>query len=273
MAMVDVYSRGRLECGFVRGVPFEISAGNHRPTRMMERFWEAHDLIKKAWTSYDGPFNWEGKCFHHREVNIWPRPYQEPHPPIWITALSPSSAREVGERGYVVACFLTGFDGTKAVFDAYRGWRAELGLSAPALDRLAYAALVYVGETDEEGYAGARKLMWYLESNKVPPQFTSPPGYHPIATTVNTMRGAVPGIFKMFQNPALGPLMDTGLVFAGNPDSVYAQAKKMYDHVGGFGHLLIMGQAGFLDHEETVKGMQMFVREVYPRLKELRPAA
>ncbi|PYN10434.1 MAG: hypothetical protein DME05_27440, partial [Candidatus Rokuibacteriota bacterium] len=32
MAMVDVYSRGRLECGFVRGVPYEMSAGNHRPT-------------------------------------------------------------------------------------------------------------------------------------------------------------------------------------------------------------------------------------------------
>ena len=29
----------------VRGVPYEMSAGNHNPTRMMERFWEAHDLI------------------------------------------------------------------------------------------------------------------------------------------------------------------------------------------------------------------------------------
>jgi alkanesulfonate monooxygenase SsuD/methylene tetrahydromethanopterin reductase-like flavin-dependent oxidoreductase (luciferase family) len=197
------------------------------------------------------------------------RPYQEPHPPIWITALSPGSARDVGERGYVVACFLTGFEGTKVVFDVYRARRAELGLPAPPLDRFAYAALVYVGDTDEEGYAGARKLMWYLESNKVPPQFTSPPGYHPIAATVNAMKGAVPGIFKMFQNPALGPLIEAGLVFAGNPDSVYAQVKRMYDHVGGFGHLLIMGQAGFLDHDETVKGMQMFVREVYPRLMEL----
>jgi alkanesulfonate monooxygenase SsuD/methylene tetrahydromethanopterin reductase-like flavin-dependent oxidoreductase (luciferase family) len=269
MAMVDVYSRGRLECGFVRGVPYEMSAGNHRPTRMMDRFWEAHDLIVKAWTSHDGPFNWEGKYFHHRQVNIWPRPYQEPHPPIWITALSPSGAREVGERGYVVACFLTGFEGTKTVFGSYRGRRDELKLPAAALDRFAYAALVYVGETDEEGYAGARKLMWYLESNKVPPQFTSPPGYHPTASTVNAMKGANPGIFKMFQNPALGPLMDAGLVFAGNPDSVYRQIMKMYEHVDGFGHLLIMGQAGFLDHDETVKGMQMFVREVYPRLKEL----
>ena len=269
MAMVDVYSRGRLECGFVRGVPYEMSAGNHRPTRMMERFWEAHDLIVKAWTSHDGPFNWEGKYFHHRQVNIWPRPYQEPHPPIWITALSPSSAREVGARGYIVACFLTGFEGTRAVYDSYRGRRAELGLPAAGLDRFAYAALVYTGDTDEEGYAGARKLMWYLESNKVPPQFTSPPGYHPIANSVNAMKGSNPGIFKMFQNPTLPGLMENGLVFAGNPDSVYRQVKKMYDHVGGFGHLLMMGQAGFLDHDETVKGMEMFSREVYPRLKEL----
>ena len=115
----------------------------------------------------------------------------------------------------------------------------------------------------------SRKLMWYLESNKVPPQFTSPPGYHPIANAVNTMKGQSPGIFRMFQKPELGALMDNGLVFAGTPDSVYTQIKKMYDHVGGFGHLLIMGQAGFLDHDETVKGMKMFTREVYPRLKEL----
>jgi hypothetical protein len=77
----------------------------------------------------------------------------------------------------------------------------------------------------------------------------------------------------MFKNPApLDEYMGRGLVFAGNPDSVYRQIKAMYDHVGGFGHLLIMGQAGFLDHEETVKGMQMFAREVYPRLGELKAA-
>jgi alkanesulfonate monooxygenase SsuD/methylene tetrahydromethanopterin reductase-like flavin-dependent oxidoreductase (luciferase family) len=271
MAMVDVYSRGRLECGFVRGVPYELSAGNHRPTRMMERFWEAHDLIVKAWTNHDGPFNWEGKYFHHRQVNIWPRPYQDPHPPIWITALSPASAGAVGEKGYVVACFLTGWDGTKAVFGAYRDRRTELGLATPALDRFAYAALVYTGETDEEGYAGARKLLWYIESNKVPPQYTSPPGYHPIASAVTAMKAsASAGIFRLFKNPApLDEYMERGLVFAGNPDSVYRQITKMYDHVGGFGHLLMMGQAGFLDHDETVKGMEMFSREVYPRLKEL----
>jgi len=108
--------------------------------------------------------------------------------------------------------------------------------------------------------------MWYLESSKVPPQFTSPPGYHPTASTVNAMKGVTPGIFKMFQNPTLEGLMQHGLVFAGNPDSMYRQIMRMYEHVGGFGQLLMMGQAGFLDHDETVKGMTMFAREVYPRL-------
>jgi alkanesulfonate monooxygenase SsuD/methylene tetrahydromethanopterin reductase-like flavin-dependent oxidoreductase (luciferase family) len=45
MAMIDVLSRGRLVVGFVRGVPYEISATNSKPVRMQERFWEAHDLI------------------------------------------------------------------------------------------------------------------------------------------------------------------------------------------------------------------------------------
>ena len=49
------------------------------------------------------------------------------------------------------------------------------------------------------------------------------------------------------------------------------QIVKMYNHVGGFGHLLIMGQAGFLDHDETGKGMTLFAKEVYPRLQDLGP--
>jgi hypothetical protein len=32
--------------------------------------------------------------------------------------------------------------------------------------------------------------------------------------------------------------------------------------------MLMMGQAGFLDHEETVHGIRTFAREVMPRLKE-----
>src|SRR5918911_43357 len=79
-SIIDVISRGRLDMGFVKGVPFEISPANTNPADLVERFWEAHDLILKAMTTHDGPFNWEGTHFHYRSVNVWPRPYQLPHP-------------------------------------------------------------------------------------------------------------------------------------------------------------------------------------------------
>jgi alkanesulfonate monooxygenase SsuD/methylene tetrahydromethanopterin reductase-like flavin-dependent oxidoreductase (luciferase family) len=265
MAMIDNYARGRLEVGFVRGVPYEVFAANSLPVRMTERLWEAHDLIVKAWTTTDGPFNWEGKHFHYRQVNVWPRPYQQPHPPLWITTMSLPQAERTAGLGYVAATFLTGYEGTKRIFGAYRAKRAALGLPMHD-DRLAYAALVYVGDTDEAGIAGARKLMWYMTANKVPPQFRNPPGYNSLESSVRQLRGD-PFIFN--RDAPIETCIEQGIVFAGNPDTVYAQIKRHYDAVGGYGHLLVMGQAGFLEHDETVHGIETFARELYPRLREL----
>ncbi len=60
-------------------------------------------------------------------------------------------------------------------------------------------------------------------------------------------------------------------MFAGTPDQVLKQFEKFYDHVGGFGHLLIAGQSGFLSHDDTVHGIQTLAREVFPKLKERYP--
>jgi alkanesulfonate monooxygenase SsuD/methylene tetrahydromethanopterin reductase-like flavin-dependent oxidoreductase (luciferase family) len=60
-----------------------------------------------------------------------------------------------------------------------------------------------------------------------------------------------------------------GNVFAGTPDQVYEQIKSIWEYSGGFGHLLLMGQAGFLSYEDTIGSMHLFTTEVYPRLQEL----
>jgi Luciferase-like monooxygenase len=120
MAMIDVISRGRLECGFVRSVPWEASAANITAYRGVDRLWEAHDLILKAWTTHDGPFNFEGRYYRHRQVNIWPRPFQQPHPPIWVTIGSAGSAVPVAERDYIGAVFLAGYMNVRKIFDGYR---------------------------------------------------------------------------------------------------------------------------------------------------------
>ena len=85
LSTIDVISRGRLDMGFIKGVPYEFAASNENPVGVMDRFWEAHDFIIKAMTTHDEPFNWESEHFHYRQVNIWPRPWQQPHPPVWST--------------------------------------------------------------------------------------------------------------------------------------------------------------------------------------------
>ncbi len=217
--------------------------------------------------------SFEGRFFHHRNINIWPRPYQQPHPPIWISTTTPGGAGRVGARGYVQATFLTGYGGTPAIYDSYRrGWReAGRGAEVP-VNRLAYAALVYAGESEAEARAGAEKLLWYMTANKVPLHFCYPPGYVPTSVHAQILRGAAIDQHAANRaNATVDKAIEAGLMFAGTPDQVFRQIKRMYDHVGGFGHLLIMGQAGFLEHEETVRGIRTFAREVYPRLKEVFP--
>lgn len=274
MALVDVLSHGRLEVGLVRGVQYEVSATNSKPVRMTERMWEAVELITRAWSSHDGPFNWEGEFFHHRQVNIWPRPYQQPAPPVWITAGTPASVARIADHDYRVATFLAGFEGTRKIFQAYRDRYAETNKQPPGDERFGYAALTYTGKTDAEGREGARKLLWYLQSNKVPKQFTYPPGYMPYFVRAAGLRGPqastsgapatspLPNLTSM----SMDNLIDQGLLFAGSAKTVAAQIERFYNHVGGFGHLLLMGQAGHMGHEEAVHGIRRFAEDVAPAL-------
>lgn len=267
MALVDNFSHGRLDVGFVRSVPYEVLPSNASPVAMAERMWEAHDLIKKAWLTTDGPFSWEGRHYQFRSVNIWPQVYQRPHPPIWMSTRSEGGARDIADRGYVCATFLGGHSGSMVVFDAYKRRRQELGEPAPTADRFAYAALVYTGETDEAGRAGAEKLLWYIRANKIASQFKNLPGYAPVAANVAFAKKGITNLIP--EDHSLDSLVDRGIVFAGSPDTVYAQIERFHDLSGGIGHLLLMGQSGFLEHDETVSGIRLFASEVQPRLDEL----
>src|SRR5919198_619382 len=164
-ATADVISRGRLEIGFVKSGDSEMVSGNANPVGYVERFWEAIDLIVKTLTSHEGPFSWEGKHFTHRHVNIWPPPHQRPHPPLWAATGDPETSAELGRRGIINALVLRGPEASKRAFDAYREARREVRLPSPGTDRFAYAALCYVGDTDEEGVRVGSKLLWVLNTS------------------------------------------------------------------------------------------------------------
>ena len=281
-AMIDMISRGRLELGLVRGSPYEIGPAMMSAVGQMERFWEAHDLILKALSTRDGPFNWEGEAFHYRNVNIWPRPYQDPHPPIWITSTSPSSAPPIARHGHVVATLLSGLI-ARDLFQNYRETREGMGFDCPP-DRFAYCALVGVGETRAEGVARADKIAGYIRTSPlVAPQFARPPGYMKTeARAAQLMAGPTAGGLHALRTPSGKPIKQTEAkiedlieactVFAGTPDDVFSQIKAFHGLVGGFGHLLLMGQGGDLDHRETIANLKLFSEEVLPRLSELNAA-
>ncbi len=278
MAWLDVLSGGRLEMGLVKGAPYEIHPANSNPARLMRRYWEAHDLIVKALSTTDGPFNWEGEYFHYRNVNIWPRPIQQPTPPIWMTGLSVESGIMAAERGHVIGTLLSG-SAAGPMFSAYRKRSAELGRTA-GTDRFAYAACVGVGATRAEGYRRADIIAEYVRTSVVVAEpFTNPPGYNSVNANVAMMKGGSKGFVKdRLGNPVdqrtatLEQFMDAGTVFAGSPDDVYTQIKALNDRVGGIGHLLFFGQGGHLDHKDTLENIRLFGREVMPRLRELNPA-
>jgi alkanesulfonate monooxygenase SsuD/methylene tetrahydromethanopterin reductase-like flavin-dependent oxidoreductase (luciferase family) len=108
--------------------------------------------------------------------------------------------------------------------------------------------------------------MWYLTSNKVTPQFKNPPGYVPTSVSMQLLRG---GSTAFDRSSPLDACIEQGIVFAGNPDTVYEQIKRHYEYCGGYGNLLMMGQAGFLEHDETVRSIELFAKEVQPRLHHL----
>lgn len=281
LSMIDVISRGRLEMGFVKGVPYEVAIANNSPVGMMERLWEAHDFILKAMTTRDGPFSWESDNFRYRAVNIWPRPYQQPHPPVWITGASPSSARAVAERGHVLATFLGGY-ATRAVFDLYREVYQKTWSRPAGLDRLAYLALCAVADTEEEALRRAYKVAGYLRTiGSAAEAFRNPPGYMSVADNTRALVN--------FGKPRLGltlssgrtvyaatasceELIEAGLLFAGTPDQVKKQIEKFCGAMGGIGNLLLMFQGGDLNHSDTMDSVTMFGREILPQLHDM-PAA
>jgi alkanesulfonate monooxygenase SsuD/methylene tetrahydromethanopterin reductase-like flavin-dependent oxidoreductase (luciferase family) len=82
LAMLDCLSNGRLVSGFARGIPREHNVYRVPLRDSRARFEEAWEIIRRAWT--EEAFSYSGKFWSYEDVAIWPRPVQQPHPPVWV---------------------------------------------------------------------------------------------------------------------------------------------------------------------------------------------
>ena len=101
IAMLDLMSNGRIDWGAGRGYQgHEFSGFGVDITKSHEIFYEQLEIIQRAWSGER--FSWEGEYFQFPELACLPTPVQDPHPPFWIAALSPSTIEWAAKKGYPV---------------------------------------------------------------------------------------------------------------------------------------------------------------------------
>ena len=274
MAMIDCISGGRLVAGFPVGTPMDTCyAYGRNPSQLRQRYLEAHDLVMRAWTE-GRPFAWNGRFHKLRYVNPWPRPLQQPHPPVWIPGGgSLETWRWCAERDYVYS-YLSYF-GYKAGADTLRGfWDAmdQLGKDRNPY-RAGFLQFVGVAETHDEALDLYREPAEYFYGRclHLDPRFAAPPGYTSEATRrarVESMVARAAGGRSSDIARDFDDIVDRGYLIVGNPDEVAERLRHVARslHVG---HLMLLLQFGNMGRELTLHNTELFAKRVMPQLADL----
>ena len=132
LAILDNLTEGRIEVGFGRGIwpyegpQFHANADPRKDAENRELFRETIEVVRKIWS--DEYFSHQGEnygfpagdtVFSHpsyppdpawqdgervTRLRVTPRPYQKPHPPLWMTVSTDRSVATAAELG-LKACY------------------------------------------------------------------------------------------------------------------------------------------------------------------------
>ena len=268
-AMLDNITGGRLITGFVRGIGAEYTSFAVNPTLSHERHHEAHDLVIQAWTR-PGPFAFEGKHYHFPYVNLWPRPFQKPHPPIWIPSQGSTETIEWAahpDRKYLYMQNFNPYSAAQTYLNYYREVaQTKYGYEAGS-GQLGWAAPVYVADTDEQALAEAKEAIEFLFNKilKMPPGMFFPPGYTSPSSMKTVMAGkqSIMGAGRNVEN-----LNAQGVIIVGSPDTVRRRIVEAHRELG-FGAFMTLLQFGSLDRDRTEKNIRRFATDVLPAIQAL----
>jgi len=268
VAMLDVITKGRIISGFVRGVGDEYTAFSMDPTTSRDRFLEAYDLIIRAWTE-PGPFSFEGEHYNFRYVNPWPRPYQKPHPPVWMPSQGSQETIEfAAKRKYPYMQVFSPFEAMKKILDRYKEQAEVYGYTATS-DQLGWAVPIYVADTDEQAWAEAETHLSFLFNKLLrrPGHQFFPPGY---LTDKSMARILEAKADKMAGDRSPRELDEKGVIIVGSAATVRERLKE-YEKEAGFGFLVTLLHFGSLPHDLTMKNVEMFASEVMPHFQVEAP--
>jgi alkanesulfonate monooxygenase SsuD/methylene tetrahydromethanopterin reductase-like flavin-dependent oxidoreductase (luciferase family) len=273
-AMLDVISGGRLVAGFPVGTPMDTNfCYGQIPALTRDKYQEAHDLILRAWTERE-PFAFDGRYTQLRYVNCWPRPLQQPHPPIYIPGGGSIETWDFCVDHDYNYSFLSfgGYLAGKALLDGFWERVAAKGKDESP-GRGAFAQILCVGETDreaEELYA-EHVLYFYNRCLHVYPGFSDPPGYRTIKTIqAGKLNQLAAEAQKRFQSLTWKNLVEGGMVIAGSPDTVRERCEHMIRSLR-LGTVFGLFHIGDMPDEKTRHSSRLFAERVLPALRDLWP--
>ncbi|MCC7364125.1 MAG: LLM class flavin-dependent oxidoreductase [Dehalococcoidia bacterium] len=270
-AMLDCISGGRLIAGFPVGSSSDTNfAYGMNPATLRDRYYEAEELITKAWANKD-VFSFDGKYTQLRYVNIWPRPLQDPRPPIWVPG--GGSIETWGwcvEKDYLYAYLsYAGFKRGKVVMDGFWNTAEKMG-SAKNPYQAGFLQLVAVADSEQEAADkfGPHGEYFYNKMLHVYPGFADAPGYR----TLKTVEAGLLQQTTQFgeRPPAMTwkDLLEQGNIVAGTPKQVTERLEAVIKDLH-IGHLMVLNQFGSIPHDLAMANIRKTATEVLPNLRHI----
>ncbi len=292
VALLDHLSGGRVDFGTGRSQLYEQVGMDIDPRDSRDMWEESLTMIAEMWKS-EGKFEWEGRFWNVPPREILPKPYQNPHPPIWVAALQASTYLMAADKGIGVLAFGASLPANlKPHIQAYRERLKQANPVGESVNgQFAVAVKGYCGEDNQ----AARELA--LESTKEFFGSASPymAGQKDAYANLLEAWGGVPdhlrGNFgRVLGESSLGEsveqqpdsegfgyearakelwndldadtLCERGVLVAGDPDSCI-KSLKMFEEVGA-DQVMIMFQTGTIPHEKVMKSIELFGKYVLP---------
>lgn len=282
-AMLDVLSGGRLVAGMPVGTPMDTCfAYGMDPSNVRDRHQEAHDLITQAWTA-DAPFPFNGHYTKLRTVNCWPRPIQQPHPPIWVPGAGSVETWEWCVETNYVYCYLSYF-GYKLGRPQMQGFWDHVRSRGvdPNPYRTGFAQFVAVADSENEARELYREPAEYFYGRclRVHGGYVEPPGYK----TEATMRAGFESQLELASRTGFSQwtkgsksalaqltfddIVDNGYVIIGSPTTV---AERLHDIATEFqvGHLILLPHFGNMSKELCSYNTRLLGEKVLPEIADL----
>jgi alkanesulfonate monooxygenase SsuD/methylene tetrahydromethanopterin reductase-like flavin-dependent oxidoreductase (luciferase family) len=260
-AMLDVMTGGRVVAGMLRGTSNEYATYGTNPAESRERFEEALELIVRAWTEPQ-PFGWQGRYYEYRVISIWPRPVQQPHPPIYMSGSSPESGELAARHRLRLGFAFTTVPLAREAARYYRERAAAAGWQ-PTPEDVLYRVSIHVADSDEQAVEDLRatgadqRRPAYSTSNRALDDAVASAGYYGRETATQRSR---------LETFGLRERIELGQILVGSPDTVLSQIRTIRDEVGA-GILDLMFQP--VGREKTLQAIERFGTKVLPRMRDL----